>query len=157
MKRWFAPMALGTVLIAGVALAQDQGQAAVLASVQAFTDAVNREDIPAALSHFTANPSIIEDLAPYRFAGPEAGANWIKAMGDNAEAHGVTGIEMKLSPATRVDVSADRAYAIVPGLLTFTMKAGRRQTAAGTLTFALQRSDAGWKIDAFTWTGMSPK
>src|SRR5260221_7837874 len=33
---------------------------------------------------------------PLPLRWPRGGSNWIKAMGDNAEAHGVTGIEMKL-------------------------------------------------------------
>lgn len=157
MHRLLVSIGVAATLAGTGVCARDSGSAAVMTSIRAFTDSVNHGDMAAALGYFTANPSIIEDLAPYRFTGPQAGTSWINAMGANAQAHGFTGIDMKLSSATRIEVTADRAYAIVPGVLTFTMKDGGTKRAAGTLTFALQQVDRAWKIDAMTWTGVPPK
>jgi ketosteroid isomerase-like protein len=154
MSSPLAALGLAAALAATSASAQTASpEQAVAASLVQFTEAMNRGDVPAALAHFAANPTITEDLAPYRFSGPEAGATWVSAMGANGEAHGVTAIDMALSPATRVEVSGDLAYAVVPGLLTWTMKDGSKQRSAGTLTFALQRTSGAWLIHTATWTG----
>jgi ketosteroid isomerase-like protein len=133
--------------------ADAQAPNAIMSSIQMFTDAVNRGDVPAAVGHFTASPSITEDEAPFHWTGPDAGEVWIASMNANADANGMTAIDMKLSPATRIEIAGSRAYAIVPGVLTYVMKGGRREVSAGQLTFALQRIDTNWKIETLTWTG----
>jgi ketosteroid isomerase-like protein len=125
----------------------------IMSSIQAFTNEVNRGDTPAAVAHFTANPSITEDGAPFHWTGAGAGEAWIASMNATADANRMTAIDMQLSPATRVEVAGGRAYVIVPGVLTYEMKDGHRKISAGQLTFALQRVGADWKIETLTWTG----
>ena len=72
MRRLLATMIVAATLAASGVCAQDIRSAAVMKSIQAFTDSVEHGDMTAAMAHFTANPSIVEDLAPYRFAGPGA-------------------------------------------------------------------------------------
>src|SRR3954471_7135763 len=118
--------ALALSLLAGGALAQlSPGSGPVLATITRMTDAVNRGDAPTAFAAFTAAPMIIEDLAPYRWQGPGTPQAWLEGMAANAQAHGIATINMKLSPPTRVDVTQDRAYVIVPGRLSYGLKDGR--------------------------------
>jgi ketosteroid isomerase-like protein len=126
-------------------------------AISIFTDAVNRGDVPAAVSLFTEAPSITEDGPPFHWTGSGAGAAWIASMGANADARGVSTINMRLSPATRVEAAGDRAYAIVPGVLTYAFNDGHSERADGLLTFALQRIGADWKIETLTWTGPQAK
>jgi ketosteroid isomerase-like protein len=144
--------------LAGPALAQAPAEgSAAMAAITRFTDAVNRGDAPAALGYFGPSPTIVEDLAPYRWQGPGAGGAWMAAMGANAQAKGMTVINMQLAKATRIEVDGGGAYAVVPGLLTYTFKDGHTEHADGMLTFALQRVGEAWKIDALTWTGPRAK
>jgi ketosteroid isomerase-like protein len=142
--------------LAGPALAQapaPTGSAEAMAAITRFTDAVNHGDMAGALGYLGQAPTVVDDLAPYRWQGPGAGAAWMGAMGANAQAKGMTVINMQIAKATRIEVDGASAYAVVPGVLTFTFKDGHSEHADGVLTFALQRVGEAWKIDALTWTG----
>ena len=158
MQRWRFALAFGLSFLPGAGMAQDRGQAAVVTTIRAFTEAVNRGDFPGAIAHFTSDPVITEDLAPYRFSEAQ---RWHELDQRNRrERRGSWNRRdrrMELSNATRVDVAADRAYAIVPGKLIFTTKDARHQSADGALTFVLERSWEGWKISTLTWTGLPPR
>lgn len=125
--------------------------AEAIASIKDFVGAVNRGDQNRALALLTKDVSIIEDLAPYRWQGPTAGAEWLLAMHENAQANAITGIFMQLGRATRVEAEGDRAYAILEGHLTY--NGVKLLHAHGTLTFALVKEPRGWLISAFAWTG----
>lgn len=123
-----------------------------VATIARFTAAVNAGDQQAAIAHFTADASITEDVPPYRWHGPEAGARWLLAMWENGQRAGLANIAMTLGAPTRVEVSGDHAYVVVPGALTFDM-GGQPQRDDGTLTFALQKSGDAWLIGSLAWAG----
>jgi ketosteroid isomerase-like protein len=146
------------VCLAGPAPAQAPAQPGdALAAIARFTDAVNHGDMPGALSYFGQAPTVVDDLAPYRWQGPGAGGAWMAAMGGNAQARGITVINMQLGKASRLEADGASAYAVIPGVLRFTFKDGHSEHADGMLTFALQRVGEAWKIDALTWTGPREK
>ncbi|WP_375390647.1 hypothetical protein [uncultured Sphingomonas sp.] len=64
---------------------------------------------------------------------------------------GKTGGKVALGPVTRESVIGDRAYVLVPSAYTFQQK-GRRMRETGTMTFALVRQAADWKIQSWTWS-----
>jgi ketosteroid isomerase-like protein len=147
-------IAVALSLLASAADAQlAPGAAPVIAVISRMTDAVNRGDLPTVFAAFTPSPTIVEDLAPYRWQGPGTPQAWIEGMGANAQAHGITTINMRLAPPTRIDVSSDRAYAIVPGQLSYTLKDGHSEHADGLITVLLQQVGADWKIDTLIWSG----
>ena len=123
----------------------------IVDAIAEFVDAVNEGDRDAALARLTDDVSIIEDLAPYRWQGPNAGSEWLEAMAENARRNAITSISMNLRNATRVEVAGDHAYAIVQGVLTY--GGGSPRQADGLLTFALIRQDSSWMIRSFAWTG----
>ena len=125
--------------------------AEVVSAIADFVKAVNRGDQNDALARLTKDVSIMEDLAPFRWQGPTAGAEWLLAMAENAQANGITGIFMQLGRATRVEVAGAHAYAIVEGHLTY--NGAKLLHSHGTLTFALVKEPRGWLISAFAWTG----
>jgi ketosteroid isomerase-like protein len=133
--------------------AQTPADPAVMAVISRMTDAANKGDAPTVFAAFTAAPTIVEDLAPYRWQGPGTPQAWLEGMGANAQAHGITTVNMKLSPATRVDVVQDHAYAVVPGRLSYVLKDGHAEHADGVITFTLLRLDGAWKIDTLVWSG----
>lgn len=156
MRHSIAGFALALCLT-GQALAQAPVPADPMAAIAGFTDAVNRNDMAGALTYLGPSPTIVDDLAPYRWQGPGAGGAWMAAMGANAQAKGMTTINMKLGKANRVEVEGTTGYAVVPGVLSYGFKDGHAERADGVLTFAVQRAGGGWRIDALTWTGPSPK
>ena len=127
------------------------GTEEVVTAIAEFVDAVNRGDQGVALARLTNDVSITEDLAPYRWQGPNAGSEWMQAMFENAQRMGITSIAMQLGNATRVEVEGQYAYAIVEGLLTYGGATPRRSD--GLLTFALVKQERAWRIRALTWSG----
>lgn len=120
----------------------------VTSLIASFVDAVNKGDVPHALAHLAKDVSITEELAPFRWQGPDAGSAWLTAMQKNSERLGVTDILMKLGKPTQVLVEGERAYEVVPGVVTLK---GKQQVLHenGVLTFALQRLGGDWKIVSF--------
>jgi ketosteroid isomerase-like protein len=147
-------LTLAFALVGGALAQPSAGSAEPMATITRFTDAVNKGDAPGTLAAIGPNPVILDDLAPYSWQGPGAAGAWLTAMGANAQAKGMTQINMRLLQATRIEVEGANAYVVVPGVLTYTFKDGHTEHADGVLTFALQQQAGGaWKIGALTWTG----
>ncbi|HMJ93477.1 MAG TPA: hypothetical protein VK472_05205 [Allosphingosinicella sp.] len=124
----------------------------VVGSINRFVDAVNEGNHGEALKHFSPDATIIEDIPPYRWHGPQAGAQWMVAMGENAARSGMTSIAMQLGDATRVEVDAANAYAVYSAVLTLSGN-GLRLQSGGCLMFTLQRAETGWLINSLAWGG----
>ncbi len=131
-------------------------ESGVAAAIRTLVDAVNCGNITAALSAFTQDAVIVEDLAPYRWTGADAPSQWLAAMGANASKLGITSILMESGEATRIDVEGSRAYAVVPGLLRLATP-GLEMKAKGVITFTLVRRAERWLIDALVWSGPRPE
>lgn len=121
-------------------------------SIADFVDAVNRGDQAKAIAHLSDDVTIIEDLAPFRWHGPNAGPEWMLAMWENAQRNNVSAIVMEISPPMRVEVEAGAAYAVVPGLLTYEGSGGALRSD-GLLTFSLTANGQQWLINGLTWSG----
>jgi ketosteroid isomerase-like protein len=126
--------------------------AEIESTVSTFVDDVNSGRIDAALARFTGDVTIVEDLAPYRWQGPDAGAQWLTAMATNAERLGVSAVVMDLGVPQRIEVEETTGYAIFAGTVLL-KKADQTLREAGLLTFALERQSGQWLIAALTWTG----
>jgi hypothetical protein len=50
-----------------------------------------------------------------------------------------------------IDITADRAYVVVPANYTFKKKGKLVKETGSILTLALQRGEAGWRITAWAW------
>jgi ketosteroid isomerase-like protein len=128
------------------------GAKEVTDSIADFVDAVNKGDQARAIAHFSDDVTIIEDLAPFRWDGPNAGPEWMLAMWENAQRNNVSAIMMKISPPTRIEIEGGAAYAVVPGLLTYEgVESALRSD--GLLTFSLKASGEQWLINGLTWSG----
>jgi ketosteroid isomerase-like protein len=127
----------------------------VARSIVGFVDAVNKGDSDKAFAHLASDVSITEDLAPFRWHGPNAGSEWLTAMQKNGERMGISDIQMKLGVPVQVLVEGNKAYEAVPGVVTLK---GRRQTLreTGVLTFALEKVRGDWQIVVLAWGGSAP-
>jgi ketosteroid isomerase-like protein len=145
MKMLFA---LAAMVIAAPALADP----AVEAPIRAMAAAFNTGDVAAAKATHVAAPSILDEVtAPFIWTGPTAFDDWIATLGRSETERGRTGGHVTFGPATRETVDGDRAYVILPSRYTFQQR-GRAMQETGTITFALTRQDAAWKIAAWAWT-----
>lgn len=149
MKVRFALAGFTAMITATGAYAADS---AVTAPIRTMVVAFNKGDIALAKSTHVAAPMIVDEpTAPFAWSGPNAFDDWLAALGKSEAKAGKTGGKVALGPFTRTSVMGDRAYVVVPSTYTF-RQAKRTMRETGTMTFALVKQAADWKIQAWTWS-----
>jgi len=149
MKVRFALAGFTAMITATGAYAADS---AVTAPIRTMVVAFNKGDIALAKSTHVAAPMIVDEpTAPFAWSGPNAFDDWLAALGKSEAKAGKTGGKVALGPFTRTSVMGDRAYVVVPSTYTF-QQAKRTMRETGTMTFALVKQAADWKIQAWTWS-----
>ena len=123
----------------------------ISAAIAAMVDAVNKGEFAVASAHFASEVVIVEDLAPFRWQGPDAVSHWLAAMGANAARLDLRAITMTLVRTVRMMIENDRAYAVCLGELEYTTASGKL-TALGHLTFTLAKRGR-WLIETLVWSG----
>ncbi len=126
--------------------------AAVEAPIRTMVDAFNKGDVALAKSVHVAAPAILDEpTAPFSWSGPTAFDDWIAALSKSEAESGKTGGKVALGTFTRASVMGDHAYVVAPSTYSF-QQAGRTMRETGTMTFALVKQSASWKIQAWTWS-----
>jgi hypothetical protein len=148
MKTSFVLAAMSALLVAPAAQA---GNAAIEAPIHQMMDGFNKGDIKAAKATHVAAPTIMDEVAPYVWSGPNAFDNWASALTKAEAAEGKTGGKVGIGAPVRETIAGSHAYVVVPSTYTFQQK-GRTMREVGTLTVILLKGKAGWKIQAWTWT-----
>jgi hypothetical protein len=138
------------MLIATPAAASDKTD--VVKVMQQFVDGLNKGDLKMALGACADQASIIDEFPPHEWHGAGACGKWAEDFDADAKKNGITDGVVTLHEARHVDVNADRAYAVVPADYTFKMKGKEVKETRATLTAALQKGPAGWRIIAWTWS-----
>jgi ketosteroid isomerase-like protein len=147
-----ARMILAGALLLAFAPAARAGDASVETAITQFSAALHAGDSKAAQTFLTARTVILDDVAPYYWAGANAFQSWQDDLAKASAARGMTEEDAQLGAPTRVEVSGDHAYAVLPATQIFKMK-GRMMHEKAQLTFILVRDAAAWKIISWTWTG----
>jgi len=124
----------------------------VTAPITAFLDAFDKGDLKTAAAQTTGSLTIIDEVAPYTWTGPNGLTGWAgDLIGGDAKA-GLSGESVAISTPSRIETSGDNAYVVVPAVYTF-KDHGAPMREAAQMTFALHKDAGGWKIAAWTWTG----
>ena len=146
-------LALATVLAAASPVRAQQAaqQAEVMAAVTGFVDGFNKGDTKSFTKLCAAETSIIDEFPPHEWHGTGACAAWARDYNANAKKHGITDGLVTLGKATHVDVTADRAYVVVPSDYTWKEKGKPMKETASTFTFALRKTGANWRIIGWSW------
>jgi len=149
MKFIISMTAASLLVFASAAHADD---AAVEATIRQFGEAFNKGDVNAAKALHVTAPTIVDEVGPHYWAGPNAFDSWLSDLGKSEAAEGKTDAQVAIGLPTREVVSGDRAYVIAPSTYTFKQK-GVTLREAAQMTFVLTKETSGWKIVAWTWTG----
>ena len=129
------------------------GDANAARTIDQFSAALHAGDSKTAKTFLAPRVVILDDVAPYYWAGASAFEDWQADLAKASAARGMSEEDANLGAPTRVEVSGDHAYAILPATHTFKMK-GRVMRERAQLTFILARDlDSQWKITSWTWTG----
>ena len=140
-----------TMLVAGPAAAVSD-KTDVMKSVSQFVDAFNKGDTKTAAAACADQTAIIDEFPPHEWHGPGACSTWMSDYDSDAKKNGITDGNVTLAKARHVDVNGDRAYVVVPASYTYKQKGKPVKETASSLTVALQKSGAGWKITGWSWT-----
>lgn len=145
-------------LVSGAIAEAETTDAQLAAPIVKFINSFNQGDAAAAASTHavTADLAIIDEVPPYLWRGPDAFQSWSADLERDAMANGITDQVVTLGDPTRKELAGDRAYVIVPVVYTFKER-GVAMSETAQMTFALVRSDGGWLIHGWTWTGPAPQ
>jgi hypothetical protein len=78
-------------------------------------------------------------------------AKWISDYDADARKNGISDGVVTLSNPSHVDITADRAYVVIPADYTFKQKGKPVGETGSVITLAMQRSQAGWRITGWSW------
>lgn len=150
-----AIIALATiVLLVPSAFAASHGN--VMTPIRQFIDGFNTGDTKSAYAAFAPGDIfIIDEFAPHRWGGPHAAQDWAAAYDKHAQATGVSDGSVKYGEPTRSEIDGDVAYVIVPTIYLY-KEHGKAIKEEGQMTFVLHDEADGWKISAWTWSGVKP-
>jgi hypothetical protein len=139
-----------TLVALGTSAAQEK--AAVMAPVQQFVDGLNKGDAKSAVAACAAETSIIDEFPPHEWHGADACTKWMSDFDADAKKNGITEPVVTLHSPRHVDVTADRAYVVVPADYTYKQKGKVVKETGSALTVALQRGAEGWRMIGWSWT-----
>jgi ketosteroid isomerase-like protein len=125
-----------------------------MAPITKFMDAFNKGDVPAAAATHAAGAdlTILDEVAPFLWRGPQAFQTWAGDLDADAKKHGITDQMVTIGAPTRIETDGAGAYVVVPSVYTFKQK-GVAMREAAQMTFVLKKGPAGWLIHGWTWTG----
>jgi ketosteroid isomerase-like protein len=152
------PVILGAAMLAawGAGSAALAADAAVEAPIHQFIDAFDKGDIKtAAATHLASGVTIIDEVAPHLWQGPNAFMGWAGDLTKDDKAAGISGEAVTLGVVKREVVSGDMAYVIIEAVYSF-KQGGKSLREPSQMTYALKKTAQGWKIAAWTWTGPPP-
>jgi hypothetical protein len=122
-----------------------------------LNDSFNKSDMKTAASTLSSSGvTIIDEISPHVWEGPNAFDTWLKAYTAFEQAEGITDDVYKMGKPTRVVVGNDRGYVALPVVYVFNQK-GVAMREAAHMVFTLQKETGGWLITGFTWVGATAK
>jgi hypothetical protein len=122
-----------------------------MAAVRQYVDYFNKGDVKAMAATCDVPMSILDGLPPHAWQGPTACEDWHRDVMAAGEREGATDYIVTLGEPWHVDITADRAYVVVPSTMTFKVH-GKQVTQSGSIfTVALRKLAAGWRITAWAW------
>jgi len=149
MHRIFVALTVA-LLAAGSAAATEKTD--VMVPVHQFVDGFNKGDIKTAVAACAEQTSIIDEFPPHEWHGAGACSTWANDFDADAKKNGITDGKVTLGAPRHVDITADRAYVVVPANYAYKQKGKPAKETGSTLTIALQKSGAGWRVTGWAWT-----
>lgn len=137
------------VVIAGPTAASEKTD--VMAVIKQFVDGFNKGDAKSALMTCADQNSIIDDIPPHEWHGAGACSKWFNDYDAEAKKNEITDGIVTLGAPRHVDVTGDRAYAVVPASFTYKEKGKPVKETGSIITVALQKAASGWHITGWAW------
>ena len=143
---------LAAAMVASLhAQAPGPAQSAVVAVIHQFVDGFNKGDTKSVISTCADQTSILDEFSPYEWHGAGACAKWVSDFEIDAKKNGITDGAVTLSKPSHVDITADRAYVVIPADYAFKQKGKPVKESGSIITLTLQKGQAGWRITGWAW------
>ena len=152
--RWMLSVATAVSVAMSVAAQAVPADDAV-AAVTTWIDKFNAGDMNAFYGAHSADPTIIDEFAPFVWAGKDAPHAWADGFAADAKANGITDPRMDYAAPIRAESDGKSAYIVLPTVYRIKQK-GRSMSAAGTMTFVMTHASDGWKIASWTYSAPPP-
>ncbi len=123
----------------------------VLAKMQQLVSGFNTSDSSARSGNLMPSLSIVDDLPPFHFQGPNAHSDWEHAFQTHAKENETSESAIRLLDATYVNVRGDHAYAVVPAVYSSKRRNEPIQQSC-IITAVLEKSGGNWRIVSWVWT-----
>ena len=151
MHKLLLVLSLATFATISAAQTPGSAQTAVLAQINQFVDGFNKGDTKLMVASCADQTSILDEFPPHEWHGTGACAKWASDFDSDAKKNGITDGVVKLSKPSHVDITADRAYVIIPANYTYKQKGKQVSEVGSIITLALQKLPAGWRITGWSW------
>jgi len=150
MKSSFVVLA-AAACIAGPLSARD---VAVEAPIQRMMDGFNKGDIASVKSAHVASPTIVDNVSPFFWSGPDAFDQWVTDLTKAEAAEGKTDGVVTFAPIVDEVVRGDRAYVVTRSIYAYKKK-GRSMREVGYTSFVLAKVGSEWKVASWSWASPS--
>ena len=137
--------AMPAAMVSAAAATQPVIDRALLAPIDALVVAMNRGDDHAIAALMTTDVVITDEVAPYRWIGPNAEAHWSHDDGLLIHKRGVTASHSARGVPTFVHHDATHAFIMVPLAYDYTC-GGKRQHETGLWTIDMLKTGDLWRI-----------
>lgn len=146
------------VAISAAGAAESPGQtSAVLAPINRLVEAINQSKSTLPPGIFSADAVVIDEFAPYRWTGTDAGTRWYgELVGVTPAAQAAfASLHAKLSVGVPVTfrVQGHTAYVVVPGAFEYDEK-GARVTERSHWVFNCVEHNGSWLVAGNAWALM---
>lgn len=142
------------VLLAAVAAPASARDLAIEAPIQRMMDGFNKGDIALVKAAHVAAPTIVDNVAPFVWSGPDAFDRWVSDLGKAEAAEGKTDGVVTFAPIVEEVVSGDRAYIVTRSIYAYKQQ-GKNMREVGYTSFVLQKMGSEWKVASWSWASPS--
>ena len=126
----------------------------LLASINGAIAALNADDAAKIGAYFTSDAVVIDDAPPYFWTAPNAATHWWGDIDAILAKLKITHLHAMIGTITQSSVSANRAYVVVPLVITSQRK-GKAHQQTGLWALTLRHTPVGWKIASAAWARMA--
>ena len=131
-------------------------EAEVERAIGQMMDGFNKGDIAMVKAAHVASPTIIDNVPPFAWSGPNAFDEWLADLGKFEAAQGKSDGKVTFAPVVDEVVRGDRAYVVTRSSYEYTQNQ-RQMREEGYTAFVLVKLGAAWKVESWSWASPAAK
>ena len=90
-------------------------------------------------------------ISPYEWHGAGTCSKWLAGYEADAKKNGITDGADAIGKPRHVDVTANRAYVVIPANYIYKQHGKPMKETNSTWTFTLQKVQASWRVTGWAW------